>query len=91
MLRKEVGADPEVKRTLIAVREKLQALESWEEERIGTAIREAGTSAGVKGAGLFHPVRLVLIGSEKGPDLGKILVGLGMEEGIRRIGQAIGE
>lgn len=91
LLRKEVGADPEVKRTLIAVREKLQALEPWEEEGIGTAIREAGTSAGVKGAELFHPVRCVLIGSEKGPDLGKILVGLGMEEGVRRIGQAIGE
>ena len=91
LLRKEVGADPEVKRTLIAVREKLQALEPWEEEWIGTAIREAGTSAGVKGAELFHPVRCVLIGSEKGPDLGKILVGLGMEEGVRRIGQAIGE
>ena len=91
LLRKEVGADPEVKRTLIAVRERLQALEPWEEEGIGTAIREAGASAGVKGAELFHPVRCVLIGSEKGPDLGKILVGLGMEEGIRRIGQAIGE
>ena len=91
LLRKEVGADPEVNRTLIAVREKLQALERWEEEGIGTAIREAGTSAGVKGAELFHPVRRVLIGSEKGPDLGKILVGLGMGEGIRRIDQAIGE
>ena len=91
LLRKEVGADPEVNRTLIAVREKLQALERWEEEGIGTAIRQAGTSAGVKGAELFHPVRRVLIGSEKGPDLGKILVGLGMGEGIRRIDQAIGE
>ena len=91
LLRKEVGADPEVNRTLIAVREKLQALERWEEEGIGTAIREAGTSAGVKGAELFHPVRRVLIGSEKGPDLGKILVGLGMGEGIRRIDHAIGE
>jgi glutamyl/glutaminyl-tRNA synthetase len=91
LLRKEVGADPEVNRTLIAVREKLRALERWEEEGIGTAIREAGTSAGVRGAELFHPVRHVLIGSEKGPDLGKILVGLGMGEGIRRIGHAIGE
>jgi len=31
----------------------------------------------------------VLIGSEKGPDLGKILASLGMEEGIRRIDQAL--
>jgi glutamyl-tRNA synthetase len=91
LLRKEVGVDPEVNRTLIAVREKLQTLERWEEKEIGTAIREAGTSAGVKGAELFHPVRRVLIGSEKGPDLGKILVGLGMGEGITRIDQAIGE
>jgi nondiscriminating glutamyl-tRNA synthetase len=91
LLRKKVGADPEVNRTLIAVREKLQALERWEEEGVGTAIREAGTAAGVRGAELFHPVRRVLIGSEKGPDLGKILVGLGMKEGIRRIDQAIGE
>jgi len=89
-LRKEIGADPQVGRTLSAVREKLGAIEQWKEEDLGIAIREAGSSAGVKGADLFHPVRCVLIGSEKGPDLGKILAGLGREEGLRRIDQALG-
>jgi len=88
-LRKKVGADPEVTTTLTAVRDRLQALERWEEETLGAAIREAGILAGVKGADLFHPLRRVLIGSEKGPDLGKILASLGMEEGIRRIDQAL--
>jgi lysyl-tRNA synthetase class I len=43
----------------------------------------------VKGAQLFHPVRTLLIGSEKGPDLGKILASIGPEEAERRFGQAL--
>jgi glutamyl-tRNA synthetase len=63
---------------------------AWEPAALDQAIRAAGADAGVKGAALFHPVRLLLIGSEKGPDLGKVLAAIGRHEADRRFAQAIG-
>jgi glutamyl/glutaminyl-tRNA synthetase len=62
----------------------------WEPVPLDQAIRAAGADAGVKGAQLFHPVRALLIGSEKGPDLGKILAAIGRAEAFRRFDQALG-
>jgi lysyl-tRNA synthetase class I len=61
----------------------------WEPVALDQAVRAAGADAGVKGAALFHPVRVLLIGSEKGPDLGKILAAIGREEAHRRLQQAL--
>jgi lysyl-tRNA synthetase class I len=61
----------------------------WEAVALDQAVRAGGADAGVKGAQLFHPVRALLIGSEKGPDLGKILAAIGPEEAERRFGQAL--
>jgi glutamyl/glutaminyl-tRNA synthetase len=87
--RSELGADPEVRAVLERVRAGIEAAE-WEPVALDQAIRAAGVEAGVKGAKLFHPVRELLIGSEKGPDLGKILAAIGREEANRRFGQALG-
>ncbi len=88
-IRAEVGADPQARAVLSAVRGRLEAVESWEAEALGDAIRAGGGDAGAGGASLYHPLRLVLIGSEKGPDLGKILAGVGMTEAFRRIDEAL--
>jgi lysyl-tRNA synthetase class I len=53
-------------------------------------VRAAGAAVDAKGAALFHPVREVLIGSEKGPDLGKILVAVGREDALSRFDEALG-
>jgi glutamyl-tRNA synthetase len=63
----------------------LEAVDPWEEGPLGVAVRAAGREAGAKGAKLFHPVRLALVGSEAGPDLGKLLAALGREEALRRL------
>jgi glutamyl-tRNA synthetase len=88
--RRALGADPEVRRVLEAVRARLAAADVWEAGPLDLAVRAAGTDVGVKGAGLFHPVRVLLIGSEKGPDLGKILAAIGPHEAYRRLEQALG-
>jgi glutamyl-tRNA synthetase len=86
--RAALGADPDVRRVLESVRARLQAAE-WEPVALDQAVRAGGADAGVKGAQLFHPVRTLLIGGEKGPDLGKILAAIGAEEAFRRFDQAL--
>jgi glutamyl-tRNA synthetase len=83
--RRALAGDAEARRVLEAVGEALSAVEPWEEAALGKAVRAAGVQAGAKGAALFHPVRVALIGSETGPDLGKILAALGRKEGLVRI------
>ena len=83
--RQALGAFPDAPRVLTTVAAALEALEEWEEGALGAAVRKAGADAGVKGAALFHPVRLALMGSEKGPDLGKLLAALGREEAVPRL------
>ena len=86
---REVGADAEARAVLAAVRARLEVLESWQAEELNGAVRAGGGDAGVRGASLFHPLRLVLIGAEKGPELGKLLAGVGMTEAFRRIDEAL--
>ncbi|MGE0161026.1 MAG: glutamate--tRNA ligase [Gemmatimonadales bacterium] len=88
--RRALGADPAVRPVLEAVRARLTAQEEWEAVALDQAVRAAGADAGVKGAALFHPVRVLLIGTEKGPDLGKILAAIGPDEADRRLRQALG-
>lgn len=90
LTRSRVGADPEEREVLEAVRVRLEAETSWEAEALSTLVREAGKAVGARGAALFHPLRRTLIGAEKGPDLGKILAGIGKEDALRRIDEALG-
>jgi nondiscriminating glutamyl-tRNA synthetase len=87
--RRSLGADPAVRPVLEAVRARLAQQSEWEPAALDQAIRAAGTDADVKGAALFHPVRVLLIGSEKGPELGKILAAIGRDEAYRRLRQAL--
>jgi len=73
---------------LEAVADALEGVQPWEEAPLGAAVRAAGARAGAKGAALFHPVRLALIGSETGPDLGKVLAAIGRPEAIARLRRA---
>jgi len=88
--RVELGKKGETRRVLAAVREAIAEAPDWLPGEIDTTVRGAGASVEAKGAALFHPVREVLIGSEKGPDLGKILAAIGREEALRRFDQALG-
>jgi glutamyl/glutaminyl-tRNA synthetase len=85
-----LSEDPGVRVVLAAVLEALRHAEPWEEAALGQAIRAAGVTAGAKGPSLFHPLRTALIGSEKGPDLGKILAAIGRVEALARISAILG-
>lgn len=87
--RRALGSDLGVRAVLQAVRNRLELADAWEAEGLGEAVRDGGRDAGAKGAGLFHPVRIALIGSEKGPDLGKILAAIGREEALARFDEAL--
>lgn len=86
--RAALAAYPEASPVLEAVALALENHEPWEEVSLGSAVRAAGAGAGAKGGALFHPVRMALIGSEKGPDLGKLLAALGSQEAVRRLRRA---
>ncbi|MFQ5537513.1 MAG: glutamate--tRNA ligase [Gemmatimonadota bacterium] len=88
-LRRRAAADPLARTALQAVRDVLERAEPWTDGALGAAVREAGARAGVKGRRLFHPLRTALIGSETGPDIGKILAAIGRKEALRRLDQAL--
>ncbi len=88
--RAAIGTDPGARAVLEAVRRRLSDVESWQAEPLDTAVRSGGADADARGAALFHPMRAILIGTEKGPDLGKILAAIGREEALRRVDQALG-
>jgi glutamyl-tRNA synthetase len=83
--RAAVAGDPPACAMLEAVAGRLDTQEPWHADGLGAAVREAGKEAGARGAALFHPLRTALIGSAKGPDLGKILAAIGRQEALRRI------
>ena len=85
--RQGIGSDPEVRKVLTAVQKRLIILPDWGPEALDQAVRAGGKDVEARGAALFHPVRKLLIGSEKGPDLGKILAALGRPEALRRFDQ----
>jgi glutamyl-tRNA synthetase len=88
--RAELGTNSETRKVLASVRDAISAAPDWEAGALDQAVRAAGAAVEAKGAALFHPVRELLIGSEKGPDLGKILAAIGREEALRRFEGALG-
>jgi len=87
--RAELGTNVETRKVLSAVREAIAASADWRAEELDKLVRAAGAAVDAKGAALFHPVREVLIGTEKGPDLGMILAAIGPDEAFRRFDQAL--
>ena len=67
------------------IRTALAQVEPFTAESINRRIRERGKDIGVRGPRLFHPVRLALMGTRSGPDMGGIMVALGRAEVLRRL------
>lgn len=76
----------ETGRVLPAFADKLRAApEPWERADIKKRLGDAGKELGVKGKGLFMPVRAALTGTLHGPALDGVVVVLGKEEALRRL------
>jgi nondiscriminating glutamyl-tRNA synthetase len=74
-----------VNETLIAFRDLLQELESFNAVDIKPFIKQAGKIAGSKGKMLFMPLRIATTASMHGPDLPQVLALLGKETVIERL------
>ena len=74
---------------LTALKEKFASLSDWSYDPVKAAIKETGKETGVKGKGLFMPLRVALTGMSHGPDLTAILILRGREDAGASIGSAI--
>jgi nondiscriminating glutamyl-tRNA synthetase len=90
--RKELSDEGEGALELLrSVREAFENIEGWEAEAVASAVRDVGKSLGRRGPALFHPIRLAVMGTRSGPDLGKVLEALGRDEAIRRLDRTLAE
>ncbi|TVR58773.1 MAG: glutamate--tRNA ligase [Gemmatimonadales bacterium] len=88
--RDELRHDPGAPSVLLAVREALAAVDPWEADALAAAVRAAGKEVGARGKALFHPVRLALTGDRQGPDLGKVMAGLGRKRVLMLLDESAG-
>lgn len=78
-------AEPQVPQVLSAFLEKVEAGEEYSPEAIAGWIKEVQKETGVKGKGLFMPIRVALTGQTHGRDLNKSIYLLGRERTIDRL------
>ena len=64
-------------------------IDNWNGDSAKSIIMQSGKDLSLKGKDLFFPIRTVLFGEPKGPDLPIILDILGKEKSIKRIQKAI--
>jgi glutamyl-tRNA synthetase len=74
---------------LQALKEKLFALKSWDEESIENTVREVASSLQIKGGQIIHPTRVAFSGKKVGPGLFELMVVLGQEKTVKRLQEAI--
>lgn len=78
-----------VNETLIAFRDLLAELTSFNASDIKPLIKQAGNISGAKGKMLFMPLRIATTASMHGPDLPEVLALLGKETVIERLNSII--
>jgi glutamyl-tRNA synthetase len=83
--------DADARRVVEAARQELEAVEPWEEDRVGEAVRAAGRRAGVAGRRLYEPIRLALIGRPHGPPLAATAFVLGRAATLARLEEALAD
>lgn len=81
--------DPAAQIVLRAARAALAEAESWQEQILDAAIREAGRAAGVRGRALYEPLRIALTGRSHGPPFTAILCVLGKSTVLRSLDELI--
>jgi len=74
---------------LAAVRERVPALDRWDEEALESAIRPLAEELGLKTGELFGAIRVAVTGRTAAPPLFQTMAVLGRERCLERIGAAI--
>ena len=80
----------EARRVLACFVELASVQEMWERNALKEMIKRVQTDTGVKGKGLFMPLRLALSGEQHGPDLGLVAELLGRDTAIARVRALLG-
>jgi glutamyl-tRNA synthetase len=80
---------PENKPRLVALRQALAALGSFDADSIGATIAATAKELGVKTGVLVHPTRLACCGKTAGPSLYHLMAVLGREKTLKRVDAAI--
>lgn len=73
---------------LKAVIGKLSSVTDWTVENIDAAVREGGSSMGIEGGGVIHPVRMSVTGRTFGPGLFELMKVIGKDKCIARLQRA---
>ncbi len=81
--------DSEALPVLRKARERLAALDEWNEAAATAALKEAGAAVGVRGRALYVPVRQALTGAEHGPPLGAVLTVQGRERALEHLDRTL--
>lgn len=83
-------ASEDAQRVLARFVELASEQEMWERNALKEMIKRVQTDTGVKGKGLFMPLRLALSGEQHGPDLGLVAELLGRDTAIARVRALLG-
>ncbi len=88
-VKKEILENSDAQKILSILKSKIVSLLEITTDNFKPLISEIQKETGIKGKGLFMPIRLALTGEEHGPELGLIAYVLGKEEVISRLETAI--
>ncbi len=80
-----VLAEETVPTVISAFKKELEALEVLEAAEVKAAIKRVQKETGVKGKGLFMPIRIVTTGEMHGPELPLAIEVLGREKVLNRL------
>jgi nondiscriminating glutamyl-tRNA synthetase len=87
---KSVLAKESAKTVLGLFLKKLDDIEAIDEELFKGVVKEIGNETKLKGAAIYHPIRVALTGQLNGPELKLIIPVLDKESCIKRVKQALG-
>lgn len=80
-----VLAEPQVPAVLASFRRAVEQSDAWTPESIGSLLKAVQADTGVKGKGLFMPIRVALTGQMHGRDLNRTICLLGKEKVLSRL------
>lgn len=81
----EAQEEGNVKALREALVDGLGSLQEFDVASIKTLIKEIGKSTGIKGKGLFQPIRLMVTGEMHGPELADVIVVLGKDRVLEHL------
>lgn len=84
----KLKANAQASKLLAALQSGLQATSEWTEAGLGETVTKVAATEGVKAGALMPLLRFSLSGQTRGPDVKVMMVALGQERSIARLGRA---